>query len=228
MAAFARAARAENLATFPKDAGALAAVRYASLDPTACKAELAGRGIAYKAEPAPVPGVLVPVRLTGPLNGVIYRTALAESARTTSPWEVYDCRLVLALSDFGSILQAHQIDEVVIFSAWRPPPKTRPEGKPADRHGGGLAVDLQKFHRKNDAWLVVERDYHGRIRSETCGKGRKAPKPATAEALELRAIVCEASDAHIFNVILTPNYNRPHRNHFHVEVRPGVTWFLSR
>jgi len=142
-------ARAENLATFPKDAETLPAVRYAGLSAAACKAELAKRGVAFEDEPEPVPGVLVPIRLTGPLGGVTYHTALAEPARKTSPWEVFDCRLVLALGDFGAILQEHEIDEVVIFSAWRPPPKNWPEGQLADRHGGGLAVDLQKFHRKS-------------------------------------------------------------------------------
>lgn len=223
-----RAARGENLATFPKGAASYPAVRYAALDAATCKAELAKRGVPFADEPEPAPGVLIPVRLTGALHGVLYRTALPESARKTSPWELYDCRLVLALDDFSVILQARQIDEVVMFSAWRPPPKTWPEGKLADRHAGGLAADLQKFHKKGGEWLVVEKDYHGRIHSETCGKGRVAPRPPTAGALELRAIVCEASDAHVFNAILTPNYNRPHRNHFHVEVKPGVTWFLTR
>lgn len=221
-------ARGENLATFPKGAEGFPAVRYAALDAAGCKAELAKRSIAVTDEPAPVPGVLIPVRLSGPVGGVVYRTALSEAAQKTSPWEVYDCRLVLALSDFSAILQAHQIDEVVIFSAWRPPRKTWPEGKLADRHGGGLAVDLQKFHRKSGEWTIVDKDYHGRIGSHTCGKDRAAPKPATASAIELHAIVCEASDARIFNVILTPNYNRAHRNHFHVEVKTGVTWFLTR
>ena len=34
------------------------------------------------------------------------------------------------------------------------------------------------------------------------------------------------ADAHIFNVELTPDYNWPHRNHFHLEVTPKVKWFL--
>jgi hypothetical protein len=220
--------RAENLATFPKDAEKLPAVRYAAMDGAECKAELATRNVAYEDVGEPAPGVLIPVRLSGPLNGVTYRTGLSESARKTSPWEVYDCRLVLALYDFGAILQAHQIDEVVIFSAWRPPPKTWDEERIGDRHPGGLAVDLQKFHVKDGEWLVVEKDFHGRIRRRTCGKRQVAPNPSTPKAREVRAIICEAAEAHIFNAMLTPNYNRAHKNHVHVEVKPGVTWFLVR
>jgi hypothetical protein len=223
-----RKGRAENLATFPRDAEKLRAVRYAAMGAAECKAELATRSVAYEDVEEPAPGVLIPVRLTGPLNGVVYRTGLSESARKTSPWEVFDCRLVLALHDFGTILQAHQIDEAVMFSAWRPPPKSWAEGRIGDRHPGALAVDIQKFHTKSGDWIVVEKDYHGRIRSQTCGKHQAAPRPPTPKALELRAVVCETAEAHVFNAVLTPNYNRAHRNHVHLEVKPGVTWFLVR
>ena len=53
-----------------------------------------------------------------------------------------------------------------------------------------------------------------------------APRPATLEAVKLRSILCEAVSRRLFNVVLTPNYNRPHKNHFHLEVSAGVKWFL--
>ena len=67
--------------------------------------------------------------------------------------------------------------------------------------------------------------FHGKIGDKTCGDGA-GPHPATTDAKELRAILCEAVDAHLFNVVLTPDFNRPHRNHFHLEVMAGVHWFL--
>jgi hypothetical protein len=48
----------------------------------------------------------------------------------------------------------------------------------------------------------------------------------TPAATELRSILCEAVAQHLFNVVLTPNYNREHHNHFHLEVTAGVKWFL--
>ena len=69
------------------------------------------------------------------------------------------------------------------------------------------------------------KDFHGAIGAPTCGDGA-GPHPATPDAKELRAILCEAVEAHLFNVVLTPDFNRPHRNHFHLEVMAGVTWFL--
>ena len=67
---------------------------------------------------------------------------------------------------------------------------------------------------------MVERDFHGRIGAPTCGAGT-GPNPATPEALELRRIVCDAADAKLFNVELTPDFNWAHRNHFHLEVTAG-------
>jgi hypothetical protein len=44
----------------------------------------------------------------------------------------------------------------------------------------------------------------------------------------MRSIVCEAAEAHLFNVELSPNYNAKHKNHFHLEVTANVRWFLVR
>jgi len=59
-------------------------------------------------------------------------------------------------------------------------------------------------------------------------RSRSTPLPATPEARELRSIVCEAADQHLFTSILTPGYDRAHKNHFHLEVTPGVRWSLVR
>jgi len=222
------AARGENLATFPTGVETFPAFRYAALSAPACKAELTKRSVPFRDAGGPAPGVLAPIRLSGPVNGVAYHTALPEAERAKSPWEVFDCRLVLSLFDFGNLLRAHDIDDAVMFSAWRPPPKKWRAGKIADRHPGGLAIDIQKLHQKDGTWLVVEDDYHGHIGSETCGENQVAPDPPSEGAKVLRALVCEAVDARIFQVVLTPNYNQAHFNHVHLEVKAGVKWFLVR
>ena len=40
--------------------------------------------------------------------------------------------------------------------------------------------------------------------------------------------MCDAADARLFNVVLTPDFNWPHRNHFHLEVTAGARWFVVR
>jgi hypothetical protein len=208
--------------TSPSDAKTTPAVRYAQLSQDDCEAELAVRKIDFTRETGAA--VLAPVRVTGALHGVVFRTDAKDKDRKTSKYEIADCRLVLALDDFAEILSRHDIVEVRHYSMYRPP-RSWPEGKLGSRHDGALAIDAGRFIDKDGAILDVDRDFHGAIGARTCGEGA-APRPATATALTLRAILCEAVDRHLFNVVLTPNYNRPHKNHFHLEVTAGVAWFL--
>ena len=210
-----------HLAT-PADVTDTPAYRYAKLSQAECEAELAARHIDYTQETALA--VAEPVRLTGPLHGVVFRTDQSARARPNSPYEIADCRLVLALDDFAEILSRHDIVEVRHYSMYRPP-KTWTDDKPGTRHPGALAIDAGRFIDRTGAVLDVDHDFHGAIDAKTCGDGA-GPHPAPPAALELRAILCEAVDRRLFNVVLTPNYNKPHHNHFHLELTVGVSWFL--
>ena len=133
--------------------------------------------------------------------------------------------LVLALDDFAKILQKHDIVEVIHYSVYRPPGKKEVLHGPGRRHSGALAIDAAIFKTKDGKTLGVEKDFHGKIGAKTCGV---PTSHMTAEAQTLRKLVCEAADAQLFNVLLTPDYNWPHRNHFHLEVTAGVKWILVR
>ncbi|HEY5949311.1 MAG TPA: extensin family protein [Kofleriaceae bacterium] len=203
-------------------AGELPAQHYAAMSRDDCEAELTARKIEFDREDAP--GVLAPVRLKGALHGVAYRTNLSEQQRETTVWEIADCRLVLALDDFAQILAKHDIVEVRHYSMYRKP--RRDLDKVRSQHAGGLALDAARFIRKDGTKLDVLGDFKGRRGSKSCGaKARKVKDPA---AIELREIVCEAVEQHLFTVVLTPNFNRAHRNHFHLEVTPNVKWFWVR
>jgi hypothetical protein len=202
------------------------AVKYGALSAKACEAALAKRGVKF-VKTGPTKGVVDPVRLTAPIRGVNFHSMLPPSQRKTSPYEIYDCRLVLALDDFAALLAKHEVVDVVHYSVYRPPPKKWPDGKPGKRHGAALAIDAATFKKKDGTVLNVEKDFHGRIGRRPCGKGATL-WPATPEAKELRSIVCETADARLFNVALTPGYNWQHRNHLHLEVTPKVKWILVR
>ena len=200
------------------------AVRYAAMTQDACEAELTAREIPFEREVAK--GVLAPVRLTGPLRGVTYRTNLRAEARETTPWEIADCRLVLALDDFAQILAEHDIVEVRHYSMYRRPSDRWPDDRIGGQHNGALALDAARFIRRDGSELDVLDHFKGRVGAKTCGD--KARKVKTPEAKELREIVCAAVDRQLFNVVLTPDFNRRHRNHFHLEVMAGVKWFMVR
>ncbi len=210
----------------PPDPVSSPAVRYASLDRGACMAELERRSVPWKPVDS-ARGVLAPGRLTGPLHGVTFRTGIPARQRATSPWEIVDCRLALALDDFALQLAAHDVVEVIHYSVYRPPAAKWPEGKLASRHPGALAIDAGSFVKRDGTTLQVERDFHGHIGSVPCGQG-SAPVPSSPQSRELRSIVCDAADAHLFNVVLTPDFNWPHRNHFHREATAGARWFVVR
>jgi hypothetical protein len=217
-----RASSAAGHLASPSDASDTPAYRYARLSQAECEAEARSRHIEFTRETGAA--VLAPVRLTGPLHGVVFRSDQPDKVRPTSPYEIADCRLVLALDDFAEILARHDIVEVRHYSMYRPP-RNWSEDKIGGQHIGALAIDAGRFIERSGAVLDVDKDFHGAIGAQTCGEGA-GPRPATPAALALRAILCEAALRHLFNVVLTPNYNRPHHNHFHLEITAGVAWFL--
>ncbi|MCA9643560.1 MAG: hypothetical protein H6718_34820 [Polyangiaceae bacterium] len=255
---------AESKAEFPADASQAKAVQYAALDHRRCIEALEQRKINFSIEKE-APGVLIPVRLLGPLHGVTWRTDFSAEQRRTTPYEVLDCRLLLALDDFSRILEKHDVEEVRVFSFWRPPAKDWPKDKIAKRHPGGLAADVRLFKKrpkpaeeapKQDGEtkeqakrsspkkksprkskkqkkkgsaeneLSVLDDFGGKIGGKACGKGATPPKPDSAKARELREIYCEAAGGRLFNVMLSPHFDKHHFNHFHLEVAAGVKWFI--
>lgn len=211
-------APSEPAAVLPSQA--MVASKYAALDRSSCEAELQRRHVAFD-RVSDARGVLAPVRLAGPLAGAVqFHSMLPPAQRKTSPYEIYDCRLVLALDDFAKILARHDVVEVVHFSVYRPPPAKvalRGQGR---RHSGALAIDAAIFKTRDGRTLSVEKDFHGRIGGKPC--------PTAATAPELQKIACEAADAQLFNVVLTPDFNWAHRNHFHLEVTSGVRWSFVR
>jgi hypothetical protein len=177
--------------------------RYGNFGKAQCESEIARRKIAVE-RVSEARGVLDPMRLAGPLGGIDFHSMLPVAQRKTSPYEIYDCRLVLALHDFAKILARHGVVEVVHFSVYRPA-KIDGIGK---RHAGALAIDAAIFKMKDGTSLSVEKDY------------RTSPV--------LAQMVREAADERLFNVLLGPKYNWAHRNHFHLEVTAGVRWQFVR
>ena len=206
--------------------------RYAAMAGPSCLAELARRGV-RAAQVDRAPGVRTPVRLPEGAGGVVYRTEAPTHVRARHPGDVLDCRLALALTDFSAVLRARDVAEVLILSAWRPRPDALAHAglpaRPEIRHPGGLAVDILRFGKVAEegaprVWLDVERDFGGAIGAPVCASPPRGG-PATRE---LRGIVCEAASRHLFTSILTPSYDRAHKNHLHLEVTPGVQWELLR
>ncbi len=200
-------------------------MHYASLDRASCEAELRTRGVPFGPGEA-TPGVMAPERIQGLLHGVSIHSALAPTARDKSPSTIFDCRLILAMDDFAALAAQSDIVEMVYFGAYRPQSAYGCTAKYAGmQHCAGLAVDIATFKKKDGTVLSVEKDFHGHVGDATCGPTAHPPgtTPATTQ---LWTLVCATADKAIFNVMLTPNYNAQHFNHFHVEITPDANWML--
>ncbi|XXX81820.1 extensin family protein [Sorangium sp. So ce134] len=241
------------------------AATYGGLSSDACDREMKRRRIPHAAAARGAPLVDRPVRLTGPLHGVTFRGDGVAKSRSISPFDIADCRLVLALDDLAAFLATRGIAEVVHVSMHRPAPagaaapkpkkaqkapakpppgKKAPKGaakaaKPAGRapkqpaaapgrpsqHALGLAIDVAALVKADGARLDVKADWHGAIGAPPCGPGSE-PKEPSPHALELREIVCAVHMSGLFNVVLTPNANEAHADHFHFDIKRAAHYFL--
>jgi hypothetical protein len=198
---------------------------YANLSNADAFAELDRREIPYRKVKEKIHGVRAPIRLTGRLHGVWIHSVLPEPQRATTPFEILDARLALALHDFCAILEHHDVVEVVHFTMYRPAGELREDpNQPQTRHPGGMAIDVGALKKRNGDWLAVGPHWPGSIGSQTCGRG--ARKLVSRRGRELVSILCEASDQRIFHYMLSPHFNREHHDHWHLEIKPAVKWFL--
>lgn len=200
------------------------AYKYANMTNEEALAELDRRKLPYT-QVDPVPGVRLPVRLTGRLRGVWIHSVLPAEQRKTTPFEILDGRLALALDDFCEILAAHGFVEVVHFTMYRPPHDgPADENKHHHRHPGGMAIDLGALKKESGHWVAVGPHWPSEIGAKTCGEGGRILKGRRGR--ELLSVACEASDLRIFHYMLTPHFDDPHADHLHLEIKVGVKWFL--
>ena len=167
-----------------------------------------------------------PIRLIGPMRGVHIRPTGPIRKGKTSIHDILDCRLALALHDFTAVLAAHSVSEIRHLSMYRPGAKIRSSGRPS-QHGSALAIDVGQIIFTNGTHLDVADHWNGGVGSAVCGDGSE-PTMSTEAAYALRSIICTAARQRLFNVILTPNYNQAHHNHFHLDISATAQSFTLR
>ncbi|MCB9620507.1 MAG: extensin family protein [Sandaracinus sp.] len=189
---------------------------FRDLDPDACVARVRALGIAFrdKSHEAVAAGMIVEE-----VGGVRW-----EFAGRLDVHRVMDCRLVLALHAWAPTLRAAGVRTVRHLSALRPSARVRSTGAPSG-HSKGLAVDPRHFVMEDGSELDVLEDWVWRPRgAEPCPA--EVDEPETSA--RLRAMVCQAVAAGIFQVVVTPHHDDAHANHVHVEVVPEVGWSWAR
>lgn len=197
---------------------------YANMDNEEVVRELKARGIPYE-RVDPVPGVRLPIRLTGRLHGVWIHSVLPAEERKTTPFEILDGRLALALNDFCELLNAHGFVEVVHFTMYRPPHDAPAKGGEfLHRHPGGMAIDLGAIKKRTGHWIAVGPHWPAELGAKSCGEGGRQLHGRRGR--ELLSVACEASDLKLFHYVLTPHFDDAHSDHLHLEIKTSVKWFL--
>jgi len=204
-------------------AGAVAGAGLSALRPSherACHQTLAREAVAFNhVEKKTAPGVRWPVRLDGPIHGVRFNSMDASTTYT-----ILDCRLAVALSAWASSLARAGVQRVEYFSMYRPHARIAGSGS-VSGHAHGLAIDAARFHLSSGAVLDVLPDWEEKTRGQAPCPVRRAEARG---ARILRSIACSVVDQKLFQVVLTPHYNRAHNNHLHLELKPEVTWTYVR
>ncbi len=196
------------------------AMHAANLSPASCSTELRTKKLPFARAPGPAPGVALPVRITGPLHGVHFATPGKKSV-----YGKLDCRLALVLERFAEVLEKHHVAKVFVDNLYRP--HARLAGRRVkSQHRYGLAMDVMGFELEDGTRLIVERDFGAELGRPPCGPESTLPV-LTEAALELRNLVCDVVRAGVFHHVLTPNFNRAHRNHFHLDIKRGERRSLS-
>ena len=138
--------------------------------------------------------------------------------------QVLDCRLALALLVWSDELREAGVVEIEHISTYRPGARVHRVGVPSG-HARAMAIDIARFRRGDGTTLDVEELWSGAERGV-------APCEATEDESEdlatLRRLVCAVAAREMFQIVLTPHYDRPHRNHVHLELRPEVDWTFLR
>jgi hypothetical protein len=85
------------------------------------------------------------------------------------------------------------------------------------QHAYGRAIDLSGFVMENGERITVLSHWE-----------RGDDTPGTTQGRFLYDFVHRLHEEHVFNNILTPEYNAAHHDHFHVDLTPGSDFISGR
>jgi len=171
-----------------------------------CKAELAARKVSWK--PARLPGIANPVEITGPLGGITYESY-------DRPL-IIDCSLAVSLDEAGRYMHALGFDKAFFSNAYSRR-NVRGTNRPS-KHSFGLAIDIHWFigGDPDHTTLRIDRDYEQGLGDDVDCVGN----PLTQGGATLKILQCQLVRSGLFFLVLSPDYDDAHHDHFHLEAKP--------
>lgn len=162
-------------------------------------------------------GIEDPITVQAPINGVAYRYNGNTEQRKT----VYgDCTLIKSLAEAAPIMRAYDIKEFVdigIYNYRCINQSQTPPNCTLSQHAYAKAIDIAAFITSDGTKYSVLTDWLIDPATTTC----TAPTDGEKDTF-LHKVICELKAADVWNIVLTPNYNDAHRNHFHVDLTEGA------
>lgn len=183
---------------------------------TSCHAMLDALGLDW-APASATRGIADPVRVQPIIGGVAFRYV----SRSEPTAMLMDCELGVRLHRLTEILTPYGIDEVVHIGIYNyrciggGDPDV--DGCTPSQHAFARAIDLHAFGvAGSEPTFSTELDWVITTAGDSC------PIPSSSEEDRvLKELACTMWAERIFEIVLTPNYNAAHRNHFHVDMTAG-------
>jgi hypothetical protein len=176
-----------------------------------CEAELTAAGAIFKASPLAQHWNRSKEFLCGAKQVIRYNKGPAKIRYSSSPRVT--CSVARALVRLEAVIQeearrifnkpvvamqqmgTYNCREIAAYAGW------------VSQHSFANAIDIKTFTLKGGKTISVQKSY---------GRGPDVPK--SKEGQFLRAVVRRVVDEGVFTVVLTPNFNRAHHNHFHFDL----------
>ena len=149
-----------------------------------------------------------PVRLFSPINGIDYRYIENEDPTPI----LVSCEMALALVELGFLLQSKSAIEVAHIGTYNC--RVISGTDTLSEHSFAHAIDLGGFTLDGGQYLSVLDHWEDGV-----------AEPVTFEGQWLEDLTDQRYEQGIFNIILTPEYNAAHDNHFHVDLTPGASFY---
>jgi hypothetical protein len=183
---------------------------------TSCHAMLDGLGLDWSVA-SPTRGIADPVRVQPYINGVAFRYV----SRDEPTAMLMDCELAVRLYRLTEVLIPFGIDEVIHIGIYNY--RCIGGGDPdsgtctPSQHAYARAIDLHAFGLEGSGdTYSTETDFVITTRGDSCPIESFSEKDRI-----LKEIACALWSERIFQIVLTPNYNDAHRNHYHVDLTEG-------
>jgi hypothetical protein len=168
-----------------------------------CYDELEARKVGFNKTKKP--GIANAVEISGTLGGV---DVAGEGAL------VIDCSLAVSLDEAGRYMRALGVDKATYASAYSRR-NVRGTNRPS-KHSYGLAIDVSGFSGPDLGTMTVSRDYEQGLGDAVDCVGT----PMTQAGAVLKILQCQLVRSGLFHLVLSPEYDDAHHDHFHLEVKP--------